>query len=50
LLIEKYLPKGDYTLATFAVLLIVLSIGVIALAFKKWRELRKNGIIAPSAA
>ncbi len=50
LLIEKYLPKGDYTLAAFAVLLIVLSIGVIALAFKKWRELRKNGIIAPSAA
>ncbi len=50
LLVEKYLPKGDYTLATFAVLLIVLSIGVIALSFKKWREIRKNGVVAPAAA
>jgi len=50
LLIEKYLPKGNYTLAVFAVLLIVLSIGVIALSFKKWREIRRNGLLAPSVA
>jgi len=50
LLIEKYLPKGNYTLAVFAVLLIVLSIGVIALSFKKWREIRRNGLVAPSVA
>ena len=50
LLTTNYLPKGNYTLATFAILLIVLSIGVIGLSFKKWREIRKNGIVAPSAA
>ncbi len=50
LLIEKYLPKGNYTLALFAVLLIVLSIGVIALSFKKWREIRRNGLVAPGVA
>jgi carbon starvation protein len=42
LLLEKYLPKQNYILAVFAALLIILSIGVIGLAFNKWRELRKT--------
>jgi carbon starvation protein len=50
LLIEKYLPKQNYALAAFAILMIILSIGVIWLAFKKWRELKKSGTIAESAA
>jgi len=50
LLIDKYLPKQNYTLAVFAVLLILLSIGVIFLAFKKWKEIRNAGVAAQSAA
>ena len=50
LLITKYLPQNNYALSTFAVLLIILSIGVIWLAFKKWRELKKTGTIIESAA
>jgi cbb3-type cytochrome oxidase subunit 3 len=50
LLIEKYLPKQNYALSLFAILLIVLSIGVIWMAYKKWRELKKSGKIAESAA
>ena len=50
LLIEKYLPKQKYALSVFAILLIVLSIGVIWMAYKKWRELKKSGKIAESAA
>ncbi len=50
LLIEKYLPKQNYALSVFAILLIVLSIGVIWMAYKKWRELKKSGKIAESAA
>ncbi|MEI8173458.1 MAG: carbon starvation CstA family protein [Deltaproteobacteria bacterium] len=49
LLIEKYLPKQNYALAAFAVLMILLSIGVIVLAYKKWREI-KNAAAAESAA
>jgi carbon starvation protein len=50
LLITKYLPQNNYALSTFAVLLIILSVGVIGLAFKKWRELKKTGKIVESAA
>jgi len=50
LLIEKYLPKQNYALSAFAILMIILSLGVIWLAFKKWRELRKSGTVAESAA
>ena len=50
LLIEKFLPKGNYALSAFAIVLIILSIGVIVLAYKKWRELKKSGPIAESAA
>jgi carbon starvation protein len=50
LLIEKYLPKENYTLSAFAILLIILSMGVIWLAFKKWLQLRKNPPVVQSAA
>jgi carbon starvation protein len=50
LLITKYLPQNNYALSTFAVLLIILSVGVIGLAYKKWRELKKTGKIVESAA
>jgi carbon starvation protein len=49
LLVDKYLPKQNYTLAVFSVLLIILSLGVIGLAFKKWRELKNTGVAAPTA-
>jgi carbon starvation protein len=42
LLLEKYLPKQNIMLSVADVLLIILSIGVIAMAYKKWRELRKT--------
>lgn len=42
LLIEKYLPKQNYMLSAVAILLIILSIGVIGLAYKKWREMKQN--------
>jgi len=48
LLIEKYLPKKNIMLSVVDVLLIVFSIGVIYLAFKKWREL-KNGAVVETA-
>ena len=41
LLLEKYIPKQNIMLSVVDVLLIILSIGVIAMAYKKWRELRK---------
>jgi len=50
LLITRYLPQQNYMLTTVAILLIVLSLGVIGLAFKKWSELRKGPTPAPSAA
>jgi carbon starvation protein len=46
LLIEKYLPKQNIMLSVVDVLLIIFSIGVIILSFKKWLQLRKN----PAAA
>lgn len=45
-----YLPKKNYMLAAFAVLLIILSIGVIAMAFNKWRQLRKEAVVHISPA
>ena len=42
LLFEKYLPKKNYMLSFVDILLIILSIGVIYIAFKKWQEIRKN--------
>jgi carbon starvation protein len=49
LLINTYIPKQNYSLSTFAILLILLSIGVIAMAFNTWRKLRKEAVAAPSA-
>jgi len=46
LLIEKYLPKNNIMLSVVDVLLIVFSIGVIILSFKKWRELKKGSAAA----
>jgi len=46
LLVHKYLPKSNYALAVTDVALMILSIGVIVLALRSWRELR-NG---PSTA
>jgi carbon starvation protein len=43
LLVNKYIPKNSIALSIVDVVLIILSIGVIILAFKKWRELRNNG-------
>lgn len=42
LLIEKYIPKNNIMLSVIDVLLIVFSIGVVLLAFNKWREWKKN--------
>ncbi len=50
LLVDKYLPKQNYTLAVFSVLLIILSVGVIGLSFKSWRELKKNAVTTGSSA
>jgi carbon starvation protein len=43
LLLTKYLLKNNIALSLVAILLIILSIGVIILSFKKWRELGKHG-------
>lgn len=50
LLINKYIPKGNMALAVTDVALIILSIGVIYLALRKWHEMRKNGAAAGHAA
>lgn len=50
LLLEKYIPKQNIMLSVVDVLLIVLSIGVITLACKKWMELRKGAEKSGSAA
>ena len=50
LLLEKYIPKQNIMLAVVDVLLIVLSIGVIALYYKKWMELKKGAETSGSAA
>lgn len=42
LLINKYIPRHDAALAVTDILLIILCIGVILLAAKKWREIRNN--------
>lgn len=42
LLIEKYWPKKNIALSLVDLLLIILAVGVIYIAFKKWMELRKN--------
>jgi carbon starvation protein len=42
LLKDKYIPKQNIMLSVVDVLLIILSVGVIVLAFNKWRELRKT--------
>jgi carbon starvation protein len=50
LLINKYIPKNNIALAVVDVLLIILAIGVIILAYKKWKELRKSTQSAGEAA
>jgi carbon starvation protein len=50
LLIEKYIPKQNIMLSVVDVLLIILSIGVIVLAYKKWKELRKGAQATGSVA
>ncbi len=40
LLVEKYLPKKNIALSAVDILLIVLSLGVIYIAFRKWRQLK----------
>jgi carbon starvation protein len=50
LLIEKYIPKQNIMLSVADVLLIVLSIGVIVLSYKKWRELKKGAQATGSVA
>lgn len=40
LLINNYIPKHNIALSAVDILLLILSIGVIILALKKWRELR----------
>lgn len=42
LLINKYIPKDNIMLSAVDVLLIIFSIGVIILSYKKWRELRAD--------
>lgn len=42
LLTTKYLPTANYPLSVFAILLIVLAIGVIILSFKKFSEARQQ--------
>lgn len=43
LLVNQYLPKQNYALAAVALLLIVLAVGVIGLAVKKWIDLKSHG-------
>lgn len=49
LLFDKYIPKQNIMLSVVDVLLVILSIGVIVLSFKKWKELRANGGAAEMA-
>jgi carbon starvation protein len=49
LLFDKYLPKKNIMLSVVDVLLIIFSIGVIYLSFRKWRELKKNPNAAAAA-
>ncbi|MFZ2445658.1 MAG: carbon starvation CstA family protein [Syntrophobacteraceae bacterium] len=49
LLFNTYLPKQNYMMSTVAVLLLILSLGVISLAFYKWRQLRKEAAMPAGA-
>lgn len=40
LLVARYLPSGKYLLATTDVIFLLLSLGVLFFAWRKWRELR----------
>ncbi len=42
LLVERYIPKQNHMLSAVAVLLIMLSGGVVILAYRKWLELRNR--------
>jgi len=46
LLFNTYIPKHNVMLAVVDVLLIIFSLGVIILSYKKWRELRTG--VAPA--
>lgn len=48
LLIEKYLPKNNIMLSVVDILLMILSIGVVIIAFNKWRDLRKKPVAIPT--
>jgi carbon starvation protein len=50
LLVNKYLPRGNYALAVTDVALMILSIGVIVLVLRRWRELRNGVSTAGKAA
>jgi carbon starvation protein len=50
LLFTKYIPKNNIMLSVVDVLLVILSIGVIILAYKKWKELRAGAVPAGSSA
>jgi len=50
LLFKNYLPKKNMMLSVVDVLLIILSIGVIIMAYKKWKELRAGAAPAGKAA
>jgi len=50
LLVNQYLPKKNYALSAVDVLLIVLAVGVIVLAAKKWGELRNSAGAAGASA
>jgi carbon starvation protein len=42
LLVDKYIPQKNYMLSVVDFLMIILSIGVVILALKKWKELRNT--------
>jgi carbon starvation protein len=46
LLVKTYIPKNNMMLAVVDVLLILLSIGVIFMAYNKWKELRGSSASA----
>jgi len=50
LLINTYIPKQNYMLSAVAILLIILSIGVISMAFNAWRRIRRNAAVPARAA
>jgi len=46
LLVNKYIPKNNIALAVTDIALIILSLGVIYLALRKWREMKRTGSAA----